>query len=111
MIETLRNLGFTKTEAQIYLYLTTEGPKKRDQIAKALNVSIQYLNQSLKKMQDESIVQVSPKYPNIFSAIPFEKVLDLLIKTNIEEAKRMIKNKKELLSSWRSMTKKNEEKS
>ena len=111
MTETLMHLGFTKTEAQVYLYLTTEGPKKSDQIAKALNISIQYLNQSLKKMQDESIIQVSPKYSNIFSVVPFEKVLDLLIKTNIEEAKRMIKNKKELLSSWRAMTEKNEEKS
>jgi hypothetical protein len=37
--------------------------------------------------------------------VPLEKVLDLLIKDNIEKAKYMMKNNKELLSTWSSIIK------
>jgi hypothetical protein len=62
-------------------------------------------------MQRESIIQASSEYPARFSAAPFAKVLDLLIEANIEEAKSLMQNKKELLSSWRSIAEKDNEKS
>jgi sugar-specific transcriptional regulator TrmB len=111
MLNTLMDLGFTETEAQVYLYLTKKGPQKAGHVSKALKLNKQRLYQILRKMQSESIIQASSEYPARFSAAPFAKVLDLLIKANIEEAKSLMQNKKELLASWRSITEKDNVKS
>jgi len=60
-------------------------------------------------MQSKGVIEASG-YPACFSAMPFEKVLDLVVKSNIEEAERMIQNKEELLSTWQSITHNNSEK-
>jgi sugar-specific transcriptional regulator TrmB len=70
----------------------------------------QQLYPSLKSLQSKGVVTATIERPAIFSALPFEKVLDLLIKADIEEVQRMIQNKEELLSSWRSMAHNNSEK-
>jgi hypothetical protein len=111
MLKTLMNLGFTETEAQVYLYLTKKGPQKARHMSKALKLKKQRLYQILRKMQGESIIHASSEFPARFSATPFAKVLDLLIKDNIEQAKYMMQNKKELLSTWRSITEKDDTKS
>jgi sugar-specific transcriptional regulator TrmB len=69
----------------------------------------QQLYPCLKSLQKKGVVNATCKRPALFSALPFEKVLDLLIKANIEEAERMIHNKEKLLSNWRSMTPNNSE--
>jgi len=99
----LNDLGLTESEVRVYLYLAKGGLKKARELAEALNMNRRRLYRSLIKMQNRNIVQASSEYPAQFSAVPFEKVLDLFTKANIEEAKQMIKNKKELLSIWRSM--------
>jgi sugar-specific transcriptional regulator TrmB len=106
MQKTLVNLGFTKTDAQIYVYLTTEGPQKASNIAEALNMHRQQLYRSLKKLQNKGIVNASLKYPVQFSAVLFEKILDLLIKAKMEQQQVLQESKEELLSTWRSITKK-----
>jgi sugar-specific transcriptional regulator TrmB len=111
MFRILLDLRFTETEAQVYLYLMKEGPQRAENVAKALNLGKQRLYLSLGKMQSEGIIQITPDHPALFLVVPFEKVLDLLIRANIKEAKRMMQNKKELLSSWSSITEKDEEKS
>ena len=111
MLKILMDLGFTETEAQVYLYLMKEGPQKAENVAEALNLSKQRLHHSFEKMQYEGIIQITSDDPALFSVVPFEKVLDLLIRANVEEAKRMMQNKKDLLSSWRSLTEKDNEKS
>jgi len=64
----------------------------------------QQLYPRLKSLQSKGVVTATCKRPALFSAIPFENVLDLFTKANMEEAERMMQNKKELLSIWRSMT-------
>jgi len=111
MEKTLINLGFTETDADVYLHLSQEGPRKIEDIAKALKLYRKKLFRILKKLQSKGIIETSQKQPDSFSALPFEKVLDLFIKANLDEAKRVMKNKNELLSAWRSITEKDEEKS
>jgi sugar-specific transcriptional regulator TrmB len=63
----------------------------------------QQLYPCLKSLQSKGFVAATNKRPALFSALPFEKVLDLFIKANIEEVQSMIRNKEELLSIWQSM--------
>jgi sugar-specific transcriptional regulator TrmB len=107
MLKTLASLGFTETDAQVYVYLATEGPQKASDIAEALKIYKQQLYRILKSLQSKGIVNASPEYPAYYSAVVFEKVLDLLIKAKTEQQKALQESKEELLSTWRSLTKKN----
>jgi sugar-specific transcriptional regulator TrmB len=111
MQKILIDLGFTETDAQIYVFLTTEGPRKARDIAEAVNLYSQQLYRILKKLQNKGMVIASLEYPTLFSAVLFEKVLDLIVKAKKEQHKALQESKKELLSTWRSITEKDDEKS
>jgi sugar-specific transcriptional regulator TrmB len=111
VFESLTSLGLDENEARIYLYLTNEGPQKARNIGKALNISTQRIYRSLRKLQIKGIVNASSEHPACFSAVPFDIVLDLFVEAKIEVAKQVIESKEELISTWRSITEKDEEKS
>jgi sugar-specific transcriptional regulator TrmB len=106
MLRTLVNLGFTETDAQVYVFLTTEGPQKARDIAEALRIYKWQLYRVLKNLQSKGIINASAEYPARFSAVLFEKVLDFLIKAKMEQQQVLQESKEELLATWRSITKK-----
>ncbi len=108
MYKTLTTLGFTATDAQVYVYLTTEGLQKARDIAEALKLYRRQLYRSLENLQRKGIVNASPENPARFSAVPFEKILELLIQTKKEQHKELQENREELLSAWHSIIKKDE---
>jgi sugar-specific transcriptional regulator TrmB len=110
VIETLVGFGFKPTDAQVYLFLAKKGPKRGKDLVNSLKLTKQQLYPSLKKLREKGIVNSTYKRPAIFSAVAIERVLDILIKKKIEETQNMIRNKEELISSWRSMTSNNSEK-
>jgi sugar-specific transcriptional regulator TrmB len=61
------------------------------------------LYRSLKKLQNKGIVSATAEHSALFSAVPFEKVLDIFAKAKMEEAQRIEQNKEEILSIWQSM--------
>lgn len=111
MLKTLVNLGFTETDAQVYVFLATEGPQEASDIAEALQIYKRQLYRRLKSLQSKGIINASPEYPARFSAVLFEKVLDLLIKAKMEQQQALQESKEELLSTWRSITRKDAPKS
>jgi sugar-specific transcriptional regulator TrmB len=110
IFRTLISFGLTRTEIKVYISLAKKGPQKGEDLRNSLNMQKQQLYPSLKSLQSKGVVTATIERPAIFSALPFEKVLDLLIKADIEEVQRMIQNKEELLSSWRSIAHNNSEK-
>lgn len=100
MLKTLTTLGFKETDAQVYVYLTTEGPQQARNIAGALKIYKRKLYRDLKKLQQKGMINVSQEYPAQFSAIPFDKILDFLIKTHMKEAQRIEQEKEEILNQW-----------
>jgi sugar-specific transcriptional regulator TrmB len=102
--QTLVKLGFTETEAKVYVQLAKEGSQGSRDIAKGLNLNTRQIYNNLKKMQVKGFIENVNKCQNTFSAVPFEKVLDMLIKEDLEKAKYVMKNMRELLVSWSSMT-------
>jgi len=111
MLKTLVCLGFRETDAQVYVLLSTEGPKKARDIAEALNLYRRQLYRILKKLQNNGMVNGSSEYPVCFSAVIFEEVLELLVEAKREQHKVLLASKEELLSTWRSITEKYDEKS
>jgi sugar-specific transcriptional regulator TrmB len=106
MLKTLVKLGFTETEAKVYIFLATEDSQKAKDMASALNLHRQQLYHILKNLQKKAIVNASPEHPTRFSAVLFEKVLDYLIEAKTEQQKALQESKKELLTTWKSITKK-----
>ena len=111
MQKTLVNLGFTEPEAQVYIFLSEEGPHKARDVAEALGIYKQRLYCILGKLREKGVVDSSSDFPAYFSAVVFEKVLDLFMEARIEQQEALKANKEELLSTWRSITEKGDEKS
>ena len=103
VLKTLVNLGFTQIDAKIYIFLAKKGAKKGRDIRRALKITKQQLYPSLRTLQKKGIVSSTIEYPARFSAISFEKVLDLFIKAKIEETQRLQQSKDEILSKWQTL--------
>ena len=102
MLKTLLNLGFKQRNAEVYVFLALNGIHTASDIAKATGTHKRQVYIALKKMKDLKIVSGSKEMPAHFSAMPFDKLLDFLIKSNLEEANRIEKDKEDLLALWNS---------
>jgi sugar-specific transcriptional regulator TrmB len=103
-LKSLMNLGLTKAEAKVYFYLSKRGPKKASEIKSALKMTRQQLYIVARRLQNKSIITATMDRPTKFSAVPLNKVLDLMAKAKFEEAKIIEANKGNLLSDWESIT-------
>ena len=102
VIKALVNVGLTPMDSQVYLLLAKKGPLKGKEIFKALKINRQQLYRSLKNLQNKGIVSSTLERPARFSAISFENVLDMFIKSKADEAQRLQQNRSEILSLWQS---------
>jgi sugar-specific transcriptional regulator TrmB len=109
--KTLRELGLSNTDTQVYVFLAKNGPHELKDVALALDLYEIKVHTSLRNLQTQKIVRASIKNPLEFIAIPFEEIIDLFIEIKKEKAKAMQESKKELLSSWRKITKDRPERS
>jgi sugar-specific transcriptional regulator TrmB len=100
VLNTLVSFGLSQIEAQIYIFLAKKGAQKGRDIRKALKITKQQLYPSLRNLQNKGIVSSTIEHPARFSALPFEKVLDLFIEAKVEETQRLQQSKDEILSKW-----------
>lgn len=103
MLKTLTDLGFDEVDAQVYVYLAKKGMQKAIDMRKALKLTKQQLYPSIKRLQSKGFVSSTMEHPARFSALSFEKVLDLFIKAKIEETQRLQQNKEAILSNWQNL--------
>ncbi len=104
LLKVLLNLGFTQLDAETYLFLEKNGLTKAKDATTKLKVTKQRLYPTLKNLQRKGVVTATLERPARFSAVPIDKVLDLLAKAKIEEAHRVQQNKSELLADWQSVS-------
>jgi sugar-specific transcriptional regulator TrmB len=103
VLKTLGDLGLTRIDSKIYIYLAKRGPQKGKQISKALKIQKYQLYRSLKKLQSKAIVSATLEHPARFSVVSFEKVIDLFIRAKLEEAQSIQHEKSDLLSTWQTI--------
>jgi len=101
------SFGLSQTDAQIYVYLSTEGPAKARSIINGLTINERQVYRSLKRLQNKGITIANNERPFLFSAVPFEVVLDLLMEIKKEQAQALKESRKEVLSSWRKIVEEN----
>jgi sugar-specific transcriptional regulator TrmB len=100
MLKTLTKLGFKETDAQLYVHVASEGPQRAQSIAQALNLQKRGLYHSLRKLKRKGLVIGSGDRPAMYSVISFDRLLDILIKTQLKEAQRIELEKETLLNQW-----------
>jgi len=97
IIEALVRLGLSRVEAEVYVYIANNGSQEAVILAKALNLKKSTMRASLRNLKKKGLV--TKRGPS-FSALPFEEALELLIKTEKEQARAMHESKEELLTTW-----------
>jgi sugar-specific transcriptional regulator TrmB len=103
VLKTLLGFGLTEMDAKVYIFLAKKGLQKAIDIAKSMKMNKEQLYRSLKKLQSKGIVTATLEHPARFSALPFEKALDLFVKAKMEEAQEIKQNKDEILSFFQSI--------
>jgi sugar-specific transcriptional regulator TrmB len=103
VLKTLESLGIAQLDAKVYVFLAKKGPRKAIDVAKSLKMPKQTLYVAIKNLQKKGLVTSTLEHPARFSVVPFEKVLDLFIKSKIEEAQRVQQNKDEILTDWQAI--------
>jgi sugar-specific transcriptional regulator TrmB len=103
VLKTLEELGLSKLDARVYFFLANKGPTKAKEVTLALKIAKQQLYPSIKSLQRKGLVNASLERPARFSAVSFEKALDLFAKAKMEEAISIQQSKGSLLSDWQSI--------
>jgi len=104
VLRLLEDFGFSKVDAEVYVYLAKTGPQKGKDLNDGLKMPKQQLYLALESLQTKGVVARSSGSPALFSALAFEELLNLYVRLNVEKAKIIKENKEELLASWRDMT-------
>jgi sugar-specific transcriptional regulator TrmB len=104
--KTLRTLGLTDTDAQIYVYLSKKGPREEKNLIDALNINKNQLLSSLRNLVTKGMVKTAPEQSVRYSAIPLEKIIDELTKHAKEQIRTLMESREILLSNWQSIIEK-----
>jgi len=98
----LEGFGFSKTDAEVYIYLAKKGPRREIDLSKALKLTKKKIDLILKNLQNKGLITATVEQTAFFSALSFEIVLDQLVKSNIQRASEITENKEDFLARWRS---------
>ena len=103
VLNALASLGLSPTDALVYVCLATRGPQELANIAQTLRIQEKQISLSLNTLQNKGIVNSPIEKTALFSALPFEKALELLLQAHLREARDIEQNRKEILSLWHSI--------
>lgn len=103
IIKTLRDFGLTENESKVYIFLAKKGIIKAGEVSANLKMHKAQVYRILKTLQSKGLVESTLEFPMRFTVVPFQKVLDLLIKAKKEEASFLESKKEDMLAYWKSI--------
>ena len=103
ILQLLKSLGFSRVEAEVYVYLAKTGPTKAKDLKIGLRMTKQQLYPALLGLKKKRIVTSRPERTALFSALTFEELLNRYVKTNLDQAEIIKETKEELLANWKNM--------
>lgn len=101
--ETLGRFGLLKNEIRIYIYLARAGDKKAGEIAEAISLHRTETYRILRELERKGIVFSIFEKPLKFTAVPFDKAIDLLVDAEKIKIKLLEQEKTSLVQLWQSM--------
>ena len=100
VIRVLISLGLSQTDAEVYVHLAATGPATARSIISNLAFNRRQIYRSLKVLQQKGIASENHEHPAEFSAISFDRALNLLLEVKKEQAKSLETSKAELVSGF-----------
>jgi sugar-specific transcriptional regulator TrmB len=107
VLKALVQLGLSQTDAEVYVFLATNGSQKARDIVTALKMYKRKIYCSLKSLQSKEIVNATLELPAQFSTMPFDRALNLLAKAHLKETRHIEQNREEIIFQWYSLVKGN----
>ena len=107
--KTIKGLGLTEVESNVYIFLAKRGPLKGGETARNLKMPKSEVYHVLKSLEGKGWVQLTLEFPARFTAVPIEKILDSQIKLKREEALLIENTKKDILLHWSSFDRNEDE--
>ena len=102
---TLRNLGLSKNQIRVYLYLARSGVRKASEVSDAISLHRTETYRILRDLAKVGLVSSVFEKPIKFVATPFDRSLDILIKAKRLRLEILERRKKDLVSVWSSLPK------
>jgi len=99
--EILQKLGLTQKESKVYLYLNKNGSKKAKEIAQNQKIPRTQTYHLLAALQNKGMVTVISDKITKFEGIEFEKVLDILINSELKRIEDLQLMRSELSELWK----------
>ena len=109
VIEALVSLGLSRTDAEVYVHIAAAGPATVRSMKRSLSFDERQIYRSLKRLQNKGLTLTKDCCPAEFSAVSFEKALDLLLEVKKEQAKSLEASKAELISDFLAEKKKSKD--
>ena len=103
VLDILRDFGLTAKESDIYILLCKKGPLKGLEVSKMLRMHKGEAYRVLKSLQRRGMVESIIESPIRFSAVSFERFLNMNIESKRREADTLEKKKEEILEQWRTL--------
>jgi len=103
ILKVLRDFRLTETESEVYIFLAKSGIQKARDISSSLHMHKAQVYRILKDLEKRGIVEQTLESPSRFTALPFERLLEVIVRGKREEANSLDDMKDDLLVYWRSM--------
>jgi sugar-specific transcriptional regulator TrmB len=97
----LINSGLTEKEAEVYIFLAKHGASKTRKIARLMKKDKAQIFRILKRLQTKGFAESTLEFPARYTVVPFENVLDSVVKAKQEEVAFIENAKKDLLEYLR----------
>ena len=111
----LTTFGLTKTQAKVFIYLGKYGSKTSPEVCKDLKLPRTETYHILNILTNRGIVVTEFSHPTKFSALPIEKAITVMIKSEQTKINMLEERKQEITNLWKQIpsffTKSNESES
>jgi sugar-specific transcriptional regulator TrmB/CBS domain-containing protein len=104
ILKFLQNLGFSKREVQVYMFLAKSGAQSTSFVAKRLKMERVQAYRTFKKLQEKGFIEATLERPTRFTVVPFINLLETFIDAKKGEVENLSLQKESLLASWRTVS-------
>ncbi|HEY4675006.1 MAG TPA: CBS domain-containing protein [Candidatus Bathyarchaeia archaeon] len=109
LFEILRELGLSRRETEIYLFLWKKGPQKAHSVAAYLDIDRAQIYRSLASLQEKGIVEVTLEAPTRYAGAAIEPLIESFIKTKKTEVASLETEKEDLINYFKSISRRETE--
>jgi len=104
VLDVLQEFGLSRREAEAYIFLSKKGAQDVHSVSANLKMDRVQTYRTLKSLQEKGVVEATIESPTRFTSIPFEMLVQSLIKTRKSKLSNLETQKDNLIAYWKSLS-------